>query len=365
MNIVIINCFDVYEHRVEMLKKAFASDGHRVSVIIPNFRHIQKCMRTHCPEGFEMLPVKPYYMKFSLARIRSHIQFAKDALAAAEKKEPDLLWVLAPPNSLVKDAALYKRKHAQVRLILDFIDLWPESMPVKGFAATPPGRIWSGLRDDYMDAADTVVVESSRYRKTLNKRCREKKLYTLYISRNTKLRRLANRRPHDRIALCFLGRLNDDIDFQALEALLKEIDAPVELHVIGEGDQKAVLGQTAERAGAKVIFYGEIYAPEKKRDIFDRCHFGLNLLKNDVRPGLTMKGVEYLEASLPILNNVRGDTWNFIEKYPVGLNYDANTRITAAKLLAMQGRRGQIQPIFDTYFAEKVFFLNVQKIIRS
>ena len=181
MKVTIINCFDVYDRRVELLQGALCAEEHQVSVLIPNFRHVQKCMRTHCPEGVEMLPAKPYYGKFSPARIRSHIRFSKDAVVRARSLEPDLLWVLAPPNSLVKEAALYKRQRPEMKLILDFMDLWPESLPFPGFSATPFGRIWQGVRDKYVDAADSVVTERSQYWPVLQKSCDRKKLHTIAV----------------------------------------------------------------------------------------------------------------------------------------------------------------------------------------
>lgn len=363
MNVTIVNCFDVYDHRVELLQSSLQADGHQVSVLIPNFRHMQKCRRTHSPEGFEMLPVKPYYRKFSAARIRSHVRFAKDALARTRDLEPDLLWVLAPPNALVREAASYKRQRPEMKLVLDFMDLWPESMPVPGFGVTPPGRLWRSMRDDYVDAADTVVTEYSQYRAVLQKCCDPKKLHTLFLPRDFALRRLEERPPADRIVLCFLGEINRNVDFQAMGALLQRLDWPVELHVIGGGDQEPLMRETAESAGAVVTFHGRIYTPAKKREIFDRCHVGLNLLRNAPSSGLALKSAEYLEASLPVINNVRGDTWNFIERYPVGLNCGEDAEITTSKLLALQSRREQIQALYNTYFAERVFSLNLRDII--
>lgn len=365
MKVTIVNCFDVYDLRAELLQKSFCAAGHKVLVLIPNFRHTQKCGRTHCPESFEMLPTVPYYSKFSLVRIRSHTRFAKDALTRARELRPDLLWVLVPPNALVKEAALYKRQRPEMKLVLDFLDLWPESMPVPAFGATPFGHYWCSLRDHYVNEADIAITETRRYWATLQRNCDRKKLYTLFVPRKYEFRILEEHPPKDRIALCFLGQVNQDVDIQAIGSLLQKLKYPVELHVIGDGDQESLLRQTAESAGASVKFYGWIYEPEKKRKIFDRCHVGLNLLKGGTTSGLTMKSVDYLEASLPVINNVRRDTWRFMELHPVGLNYDESVNMTAAKLLALQSRREQIQAIYRTYFAESVFSANLQKIMRS
>lgn len=363
MNVTIISCFDVYDNRAELLQKSLCAWGHQVTVLIPNFRHMQKCVRRHCPEGFEMLPAVPYYSKFSPVRIRSHILFSRDALERAQSLRPDMLWVLAPPNSLVKEAAQYKKQHPKTRLVFDFLDLWPESMPVPGFGATPFAMAWRGLRDRYVDAADTVVAECGQYWTVLRKCCDERKLHTLYIPRNPGFRPLKERPPSDRLALCFLGRVNRDVDIRAIGTLIRRLDRPVELHIIGAGPQEPQLRQAAEDAGAAVISHGRVYGQREKEKIFDRCHFGLNLLRGTGRGGLSMKSVDYLEASLPVINNVRGDMWEFIEAHPVGINYEEGMRITVSGLLGLQIRREQIRALYDTYFAERAFSVNLQKII--
>ncbi len=42
MKIVIVNCFDTYEHRAELLFHAFQEKGHRVEVFASDFCHIEK-----------------------------------------------------------------------------------------------------------------------------------------------------------------------------------------------------------------------------------------------------------------------------------------------------------------------------------
>jgi len=365
MNVTIISSFDVNDHRVELLQNGLSVEGHQVSVLLPDFRHSQKYRRANAPRGAELLPAKPYYHNFSLSRIRSHVRFSEDAMARARALHPDVLWVLVPPNSLVKAAARYKKERPELKLVLDVMDLWPETMPVAGFSHTPPGWIWRNLRDRYLDRADVVVTESGGYWKTLQKSCDRRKLYTLYTTRDMQLRRLNGRPPADRIALCLLGRLDQYVDFPAVGRLVRECGYPVDLHVIGEGEESSKLRQTAESAGANVIFHGEVYSTEKKWSIFDRCHCGLNLLKAELSPERALKSEDYLKASMPVINNVRGAMWDFVERYPVGLNYDGGTTITGVKLLALQSRREQIQALYDTYFAEKIFAIKLRDIIQA
>jgi len=139
MNVTIISSFNVNDHRVELLQDGLSREGHRVTVLLLDFRHTQKCRRTNGPKGAELLPARPYYHNFSLGRIRSHIRFSEDAMARVGELHPDVLWVLVPPNSLIKAAALCKEQRPELKLVQDVIDLWPETMPVAGFSHTPPG----------------------------------------------------------------------------------------------------------------------------------------------------------------------------------------------------------------------------------
>ena len=114
-----------------------------------------------------------------------------------------------------------------------------------------------------------------------------------------------------------------------------------------------------------MIFHGIIYDPKKKQAIFDRCHAGLNIMKSSVYVGLTMKSMDYFAASLPVINNIQGDTWDFIEQHPIGINYSPETRLSSAKLQILQSRREQVRAFYDTYFSEKVFAIRVREILKE
>ncbi len=365
MNITIVNCFDTYEHRVELLKRTLEAEGHRVSVVTSNFRHMKKCLRTECPPDFELVKARPYYKNLSIARLRSHAAFAKAALICVAEKDPELLWVLVPPNSLVKRAAIYKKKHPDKKLVLDFIDMWPESMPITRFKELPPFTAWRSLRDRYVNEADMVVTECSLFWETLEKSCPREKLQTLYLARDFQLYHFVNTPPKDKIALCYLGSINNIIDIPCIGEIIRKFDLPVELHIIGDGEKREELCETARNAGAEVIFHGIIYDPKKKQAIFDRCHAGLNIMKSSVYVGLTMKSMDYFAASLPVINNIQGDTWDFIEQHPIGINYSPETRLSSAKLQILQSRREQVRAFYDTYFSERVFAIRVREILKA
>lgn len=365
MNITIISCFDTYEHRVELLKRTLEADGYPVSVVMSNFRHIKKCVRTDAPEGYTLVPAHPYYRNLSVDRLWSHDRFAKDALTCAERQKPDILWVLAPPNSLVKQAARFKQRHPEAKLVLDMIDMWPETMPISRFKNTLPFHLWQNLRDDFVNQADMVVTECQLFQQSLRNACDPKKLHTLYLARDFQFDHRDAQPPTDHISLCYLGSINNIIDIPCIGTILRQMDEPVELHIIGDGERREFLCQTAQEAGAKVTYHGIIEDLQEKQDIFRQCHAGLNIMKESVYVGLTMKSMDYFAASLPILNNIHGDTWDFVERYPIGINFAPDKPITGADIRQLQTQRKQVRAFYDNYFTEEVFLKRVRELLEN
>lgn len=361
--IVIVNCFDTYEHRVDLLKQYFTARGNRVRVITSDWRHFHKAVRTECPDGYEMIHARPYTKNLSIQRLMSHHYFAKDAMNRVEELAPALLWVLVPPNSLAKCAAAYKMKHPDSKLVLDLIDMWPETMPVSRFKTLPPFAFWRRLRDDYVGQADAVVTECELYHTLLRGKCDPEKLHTLYLARKLTPSQSTPEPPSDRTALCYLGSINNIIDIPCIARIIETIGGNVELHIVGDGEKREELISAASKAGANVIYHGKVYDPAEKQRIMDRCHFGLNIMKESVFVGLTMKSMDYFEYGLPIINNIRGDTWNFVAEKRIGANYENAESLSPKALVAAQGSRSAVRAFFEENFSEQSFFETAQRIV--
>ena len=111
MKVVIVNCFDTYEDRIDLVYDFFISRDHGVSVVQSDYRHFKKIKRTKKKKDFIFVESKPYYKNVSVARLASHYKFSKKAFQLVENLKPDLLYVVVPPNSLAKFAATYKKRH--------------------------------------------------------------------------------------------------------------------------------------------------------------------------------------------------------------------------------------------------------------
>lgn len=240
----------------------------------------------------------PYYKNISINRMKSHYIFAKNALKLVESIKQDIIYVLLPANSLAKFTGEYKRKNGNVKLYFDIMDLWPETMPIGKIKLLPPFTFWRRLRDKNLKKADYIITEFNLYQEVLKDKLSGIKTTTMYLARKNKN---VNSNPNletDTIDLCYLGSINNIIDIEKIKLIIKEINEfkPVTLHIIGNGESKKDLINKVIDVGATVKYYGKIYDIKKKQEIFDKCHFGLNIMKESVCVGLTMKSIDYLEG---------------------------------------------------------------------
>lgn len=361
MNVAIVNCFDTYEHRVDLLYNFFKRRGDTVRIYTSNFRHFEKTFRNSEKQDYIYMEAKPYYKNMSIQRLWSHHRLSKDIFKRLNCEKIDLIWVLIPPNSFTKDAAKYKKMHTSVKLVFDIIDMWPETMPVKKIEKLLPIQMWRRLRDDWINVADHIVTECNLYQKKL--KIPQNKLTTIYLARDIKTFSGEPNLPEDRFSLCYLGSINNIIDISAIGKIVVELKKkkPVELHIIGDGEKRAELIEQVESVGAKVIYHGKIFDMSEKQNIFDQCHYGLNIMKESVFVGLTMKSMDYFEAGLPIINNIKGDTWKLVERSKIGYNIDEIDKLDYGNLQMRVATR----KIFEQMFSIEAFEKKVEIVLSN
>lgn len=373
MKVVIVNCFDTYENRVDLLVEYFKTSGYDVKVIQSDFRHFEKSKRIEKKENYIFINTLPYYKNLSLKRMNSHYQFAKNAFEVVDKLSPDLLYVLIPANSLAKFAYNYKKKNRNVKLYFDLIDLWPETMPIGKLKTFPPFRNWKLLRDDNLKGADYIISECNLYLEVLREKVSGIKVKSLYLAREKKQFVSRPSLSKERIELCYLGSINNIIDIDSIKKVLEQINyvKPVVLNIIGDGEKRNEFISEIQKVGVEVRYYGKIYYSNEKQEIFNRCHFGINMMKSSVCVGLTMKSIDYFEAGLPILNNIKGDTKELVNKYSIGFNIDDDdiqnvvnkvTRISKENLLLM---RENTRKIFEELFTKEAFIKEMDCVIKD
>ena len=150
-----------------------------------------------------------------------------------------------------------------------------------------------------------------------------------------------------------------------LDKISKKIE--VELKIIGKGKKENYFVNVAKSKGINTIFYGPIFDDKIKNDIVSSCHFGLNLYKNGLAIGLTTKSMDYLSNSVPIINNIKEDTFYLIEKYNAGLNLndidEVAEIITNLTLNDYKKMCAGAYDLYDKEFSENVFKKKLFKIL--
>lgn len=365
MRTVIVSSSYSYLERVELLKAYYESVGYDTTVLLTDFIHSSKSYADWEREGYVLIPTKPYRKNISAARLYSHHKFAKAVAKYLEELDMDLLHVLLPANSLAKVAGAYKEKHPDTTLCLDVIDLWPETMPISKWKTAYPFVCWRKLRDDYLDVADRVYCECELFQRVLGRE-NDEHFRTLYWIKTEDAMMSKPKLHEDELHLCYLGSINNVIDIDYIVRMCECLSEQkrVILHIVGDGEKREELVERVCETKAEVRYHGLIYDPEKKQEIFDECQFGLNIMKSSVCVGLTMKSLDYFQAGLPIVNNIEGDTKDFIAEYGIGFHgyevlVDQLPRLKMTDYLSM---RENVKRLYQDKFTEEVFYNTLGKV---
>ena len=279
---------------------------------------------------------KGYKKNLSVARLVSQWDFARRIMKEIQKHSPDVIYCLVPGNSFVYHAAKYKKTHPNVKLVFDIIDMWPESFPIKKLSWLPPFKIWKNIRDKYLSSASIVTAECGLFLEGLGTALKDVPTEILYFAKQGTSTDKTPNLPNDKINLCYLGSVNNIIDIDFIAEMIKNLSALKKtcLHIVGNGERIDEFVSAVKNAGAEVINHGIVYDAEQKQSIFNQCHFGINVMRDTVCVGLTMKSVDYFDASLPLLNNIKGDTTRFVGEYGAGFNVSYENMSDVAKKIA-------------------------------
>ena len=361
MLVTIVTCFESNEERARFVYEACLSRGYAAKVITTDFSHMRKVRRDNIPADFEAVSARAYQKNMSLSRLLSHRRFAKDAFRLIEKQDPDLLWVIAPANSLIKEANIYKKKHPHTKIIIDIIDMWPESLPVSFNKDILPFRIWRNVRRNHIGCADHLVSECDLYQEILKEEY-EGPISTIRWARDSKAP-VASEVPSDEVfSLCYIGSINNIIAADKIAAIISSLERKTIVHVIGEGENTASFLNTLKEV-CEVIYHGPIRDEKKKAEIFGKCHAGINIYKDGLYIGLTVKCIDYLEHGLPLISNIRGDTWKLVADEGIGVNVGDDLQIDADKIIALRKHNEHIREVYNKYFTKEVFVAACLKVI--
>ena len=343
-----------YEPRADIVAGFFKGHGFNVDMLLSDFDHRTKKKRVLASDMYSCgitrtyINTRPYSKNISPGRLIYHHDFAKKAYRLVNKAEAyDILYVMLPGNSLAP-AAVRISKEKGSKLIFDLIDMWPESLPVSGISWTPPIAYWRKLRDDNINKADCIITECRLYQKRLkldpaktvtmywakteNKNAEAAAAAASKVDPDTAVQRTSSKVAEGGdIRIAYLGSINNVIDIPLIADILKAVNAAcmdkgagkVRLDIIGDGESREAFLDALKKAEINFNYHGAIYNEQKKREILSHCDWGINIMKPGVNVGLTMKSIDYLANGLRLINNIPGDTWEWVEKEHIGVNVAA------------------------------------------
>ncbi|KKF42413.1 hypothetical protein AF63_05120 [Streptococcus uberis Ab71] len=322
--VVIVSYYRWWDKRQKYFYELYKNKGYDVVYYVSSFNHITKKNDIlDIPETAEIIPTPIYYSNFSLKRVFSNIIFSIKVMKKIDDIKPSTIIVLLPSNILSTFIARYSKKN-NTKLIVDILDLWPESLPInkaQKIILNPLLSMWKYLRTYSIRESDLVILECKYYYEVLKNELCEKDSKILYLQKSNGTN-LMQKNIDDVIKFVYLGSINHIIDIELMVDLLKKVNLRKNVYVdiIGTGEREDYFINLLNQNNIKFKFWGPIFDNEKKLSILSKAHFGLNIMKDNVAVGLTTKSVEYLESNLPLINSIPFDTEELIKEYGAGYN---------------------------------------------
>ena len=351
-----------YNVRTGKFVNDYIKKGYDVIYVTSDFDHMTK-KRYYFNEykNSKQLHVISYKKNLSISRILSHLMFSYKTFYMLLACNPEFVYVEVPNNSLVKSSAKYKKIN-NAEIIVDVFDMWPESMPVKtkNMIVNWGFDIWRNFRNKNLKFADQIWIECDYYRELLSAQKINLPMETKYLTLENAETSIETKVSEDEIDLCYLGSINNIIDISLIEKIVSELakNKRTRIHIIGDGERKDEFLEILKQNSIEIIDHGKVYEIDKLQEIFNQCWFGVNVLREGLAIGITMKSISYFRGGLPIINTVQGDTSRFVEECNIGINVDRHDvkscvsrilNITKDDLACM---KNNTRNLFEQKFAE-------------
>lgn len=367
--VTLISCFGWFENRLKPIKEVLENDGYIVSILVSDYDHINKAKIIDKVPECNYISVKEYKKNISFGRLYSHYSFSREVLKKLKKIQPDLVYALLPPNSVAQVCKKYKVEHPNCSLVFDVIDMWPESLTGGRLQRMFPLRYWKQLRDKSFELADHIFTECNLYKDKFDLVIRSK-CSTLYLFKNDID---VYERPIDDIEeykmgkpilrLCYLGSINHIIDIDGICSVVRQLtrDYYVEVRIIGKGENKDTFITELEKVGADTEYCGAIYDELQKYNLLRNCDYALNMMIENVNVGLTIKSIDYLSYGIPLINNIKGDTWQLIENENIGINYEVGIDIVKKVQERKVKSHDEVYKTYKRMFSKEAFLESFMK----
>lgn len=360
--------------RSNMAYNFFSSRGFDTTVLYSNFSHSLKKFRYFENKDFNPISTIGYSSSLSLNRILSYLIFSFKVFKYLRSSKFDIIYVNLPPNILAIAVLLNRKKG--VKIILDILDLWPESFPhnnsfFKKNILNLLSVILGFIRQITIKKSDYCITESDFFFKKLN--LNEKRDSKTILLKKFQNNPISADNPSNELSIVYLGNIGNIYDFDSLFKIIKGVEKTrsVHLHILGLGPRSDWFFSKLDNLEISYTYHGASFDENLKKNIIVPCWFGFNGYKDNTEVSLSYKSIDYLSYGVPLLNSAKEDSYNLVADEKIGFNFSENKldeliiELATISLSEVVEMKKKSFSIFQNKFSGESYYKEMDSIIKS
>lgn len=319
----------------------FLKLGYTVTYVVASFDHFTKSQRIRGElfyqgnEKFKVvvLPSISYNANISVKRFLSHFLFSISVFKYAIKiKKIDVIF-LALPSPFLDIVCVFLKKIFNAQLYVDFRDLWPELFEVylTGFLKIIS---WPFIKLLYFNRyitfknASVITAVSNTYleiAKRSNPNALSEVVYLGYANEFIDSVEKSVKNVDGTLNIVYAGSLSHNYDVECLLSVVKRIDEnypehKIFFHIAGSGFYEKEIERFANIYTNRIKFYGKLDSINLDK-LYKKCNISLCIYDSKTLISFPAKIFELIFKKLPIINSLKGEVGELIDKKKLGLNY--------------------------------------------
>lgn len=324
------------------IAKTFVNAGYLVECITTSFQHFKKMPRDkklilsqNYPFDITFIDAPAYKKNIDIKRVISNKVAAKHLKAYLEKhiNDYDVVYVSIPANNIAADVTAICKK-ANVPVVVDIEDLWPEAMSMVIKNRTVRKLLLHSFTKDAETAysnADAIIGTSDDYTdRAFKKRERNITAKTVYVGCNIKdfdegVEKFSDEiiKDEDEFWVTYAGSISTSYDIKTLiDAGCSLIDENVHIQILGTGSLKDELEEYSKDM-TNIHFWGFTPYP-KMAAVLAKSNVVVNSFIKGAPQSIVNKVGDYLASGRPMINTLENPVFcNLVNKYQVGINVEA------------------------------------------
>lgn len=345
--------------RTNIAYNYFVSKGYSVNVLYSKYSHSQKKFRYLKNKDFLPLSTISYNSSLSLSRIVSYLVFSYRVLIFMKSNKYDIIYYNLPPNIITIPVFLCRGRG---KVIVDVLDLWPESFPGSGkfFQKLPisiMGVLLKGIRSYAIRNSDYRIAESQLFYDKLNLE-HNQKAKVIHLKKMENISRELDV-ASEVFSIVYLGNIGNIYDYESLFEICVGLKKcrPFHLHIIGLGVRGDWLKENLEIRKIEYTDHGPIFDETRKSEIISKCWFGYNGFKINTEVALSYKSIDYLSFGVPLINSAKDDTTRLVNLEAVGFNFERSSiegllgKLTLISYREIMEMKGLARSVFEKDFS--------------